>query len=62
LAGVLGRRAGLGRTTRNAEERGEGPEQDSACEPAGERRLERVVRDLGDERNNLLEALGELRN
>jgi DNA-binding MarR family transcriptional regulator len=30
--------------------------------PAGERRLERVVRDLGDERNNLLEALGELRN
>jgi DNA-binding MarR family transcriptional regulator len=30
--------------------------------PAGERRLERVVRDLGDERNNLLEALGELRS
>jgi len=30
--------------------------------PAGERRLERVVRDLGDERNSLLEALGELQN
>ena len=30
--------------------------------PAGERRLERVVHDLGDERNNLLEALGELQN
>jgi DNA-binding MarR family transcriptional regulator len=30
--------------------------------PVGERRLERVVRDLGDERNNLLEALGELRS
>jgi DNA-binding MarR family transcriptional regulator len=29
--------------------------------PAGERRLARVVQELGDERTKLLEALGELR-